>query len=251
MNVLQASVVFLILINKNESDNVVYPTNGTTWSSVTFDLPVEAANIKFWPICGIQSRFYCLSDFRSDLDDINPAVECKFADLNLYPDLYHKFWKHRANAKLASVEAFDPSYRRHNFFVTTESCCNGQFNTYYAHGLQGLKITPKEYFSKLTDYAEKNKILNLIWSYYLEDCDVNIITKIGFGKGDLKRYHYQRGLSFHGIDKPYRLKIGQLWSPDVAYEHPEQILTFKWFKEKIMCRDQPWICGKQRWKLWN
>ena len=236
---------------KNYSDNVVYPTNGTTWSSITFDIPVKLAEINFWPICRKESKFYCLSDFRSNLDDINSAIELKHFNPYAYRYILSHYWLHRDNALLASAEAFQPTYRKHNFFLTTEGCCIGQFNSYYDHGLQGLKTTPQEYFSKLTNYTEENKKLNLIWSYYLEDCNVNIIIKLGFGEGNLKRYHHQRRLIFHSIGAPYRLKIGKSWISDIPYEHPDQILTFKLFKEKIMCRDQPWICGKKWWKPWN
>ena len=45
----------------------------------------------------------------------------------------------------------------------------------------------------MMDYSENNKNLNLIWSYYLKDCNVNIVTKLGFGKGKLVRNHQISG----------------------------------------------------------
>ena len=212
---------FIVIFTENESDNVFYPTNGTTWSSVTFDIPVETADISFWPICRKESKFYCLSDFRSDNDGMNPAIDFQRFNNYVNRDIHRKYIVFKDNAKLASDEAFEQMYRRHNFFVKFEGCCFGQFYSYHEHGLQGLKITPQEYLSNLTDYSEENKKLNLIWSYYLEDCGVNIITKIGFGKGQLKRYHHRRQLILHSIDVPYRLKIGKKWTPVIPYENPE------------------------------
>ena len=251
MNFLLTSVFFTVFIAENESDYVFYPTNGTTWSSVTFDIPVKTAEINFWPICRKKSKFYCLSDFRSDKDGVNPTIDFQRFNNFVDRDIYHKILVFKDNAKLASDEAFEQMYRRHNFFVMFKGCCLGQFYSYHEHGLQSLKITPQEYFSNLTDYSEENKKLNLIWSYYLEDCGVNIITKLGFGKGQLKRHHHRRELIFHSVDAPYHLKIGKTWSPAIPYENPETFLTFKWFKNKVMCRDQPWICGKKWWKPWN
>ena len=245
MKLLLASAIFLIVEIKSLSDDVFYPTTGITWSSVTFDIPVAVAGNNVWPNCRKVSKFYCLSDYRTNIDGINPAIEFRNVFLlKIYRDLHQKFLLYKHNARRASAAVFGPKYQQYNFFVKVVGCCAGQFDSYYVHGLQGLKIKPEEYFSRLTDYTEENKNLNLLWSIYLDDCDVYIITKLGFGEGHLKRSHFRNGFPSQNVDTPYRLQVGETWSPDIPYEHPDHFLTFNWFKKNVMCQDQPWICGE-------
>ena len=108
-----------------------------------------------------------------------------------------------------------------------------------------MLVTPKEYLDKLTDYKDDNKQLNLIWAYYLPDCAINIITKVGFGTGILKRFNYNsdtgKQMAMAGV--PYQLRVGYSnWTPPLPYQDPGDFLTFRWFKLNIMCQDQPWIC---------
>ena len=101
-------------------------------------------------------------------------------------------------------------------------------------------MKPSEYIEKVTDYSEDGKSLNLLFAYYSPKCSVNIVTKIGFGNGAVKRRHHP-GL-YHLNGAPYLLRIGSLWSEQIPYDTPEEFLTFRWFKHNVMCLDQPWIC---------
>ena len=56
-------------------------------------------------------------------------------------------------------------------------------------------LTPTEYYKKITDYSEDGKQLNYIMAYYSLECEANIIMKIGFATGNLKRADNFRG--FH------------------------------------------------------
>ena len=107
-------------------------------------------------------------------------------------------------------------------------------------------MTPIEYITKLTDYSEVDKHLNYLMSYYLPGCNVNVITKIGFGMGRLKRVNNLGGLKHEQPGVPYRLSVGRSWTPQFPYTNPGDFLTFRWFKIKIICADQPWICGLHR-----
>ena len=210
---------------------------------------MEISGIRFWPICKNEHKIYCLSEFETGNGNSHPAVEFGMRLEPLQSSTEQKYVTLRNYAYQASNEVFQPIFQKHNFFVRRANCCLGQFSSYYIYGLQRLKITPQQYLAKLIDYTEENKTLNLIWSYYKQECNVNIITKLGFGEGHLKRFN--GGLNSLGNGAPYRLIVGKKWTPDIPYENPEYFLTFKWFKQKVMCRDQPWTCEKKMWKPWN
>ena len=53
----------------------------------------------------------------------------------------------------------------------------------------------------MMDYSENNKNLNLIWSYYLKDCNENIVTNLGFGKGKLVRNNQISGFYSHRLGR--------------------------------------------------
>ena len=107
-------------------------------------------------------------------------------------------------------------------------------------------MTPKEYYQKSTDYSEDGKQLNYIMAYYSLECEANIIIKIGFGTGELKRAHNFDGFGDQQPDFPYILKVGHHWTPKVHYDNPGYFITFPWFKKNVICPDQPWICGGPR-----
>ena len=108
-------------------------------------------------------------------------------------------------------------------------------------------MRPHEYIKKLTDYDE-DKRLNLISAYYFPDCEVNIIIRLGFGEGPLIREDTVFGMLRQVPDKPYLLKFDKEWSEHIPYEDPGYFLTFRWFKQNVMCKEQPWICC---WKFYE
>ena len=136
-------------------------------------------------------------------------------------------------------------YQFHNYFVAREGCCYGQFIYYFSHGFNIALLTPVEYFKRLTDYSVNGKRLNYILSFYSIICDANIITKIGFGAGPLKRESHEGGLNREMYGRPYQLKVGDSWTPKIPYINPRYFLTFQWFKVYIMCPEQPWICDNE------
>ena len=230
-----------------QNDTIVYPLGDAKWSSLTFIIPVKTYDNDFWLDCKRQSNFYCLSHFSTDKDIIGTGVELR-NDYGVFS------WSDKAVIKLRKLNSyvqdqsdklFKPIYRMHNFYPKKGSCCSHQYESYYNQGFLRSNLTPKEYLSKLTDYRSENKSLNLIWSYYKHDSCVHIITKLGFGEGKLKKVHHRRGTVLGLPYVPYRLKVGQTYTPDIPYENPDEFLTFDWFKTNVLCKDQPWICGRR------
>ena len=123
----------------------------------------------------------------------------------------------------------------------------GQNYYYFNNGYRDALLTPREYLNKLTDYSEEHKRLNYIQSYFSSECSTNIIAKIGFGTGILVRLNVSDVTRFEKHGAPYQLKLGLHWSPRIPYENPGQFLTFRWFKNKVICKDQSWICNNQNW----
>ena len=215
-------ILLLIILQLNffnGADIVVYPTVGANWTTTTFIIPTQNHGRNFWSMCSKQSKFYCLSAYETDEDDVKRAVAISVSNFSVPPrelDSHQKFSILRHNAYRAAEKAFLPMYQKHNFFAGQNGgCCVQQYNIYYRHGLQTLKILPEFYVFKMTDYSEDNKNLNLIWSYFLEDCDVNIITKLGFGKGRLVRNHLKSGLDSHNLSWLFSLewpKLSNFWS---------------------------------------
>ena len=109
-----------------------------------------------------------------------------------------------------SVKLFTPLSQNHSLFSSAEEDLYDQYNSYYILGFKNALLTPKEYVDKLTDYREENKALNFISAYYSSICQVNIILKVGFGVGDLKRDIDQIASTDQLIGAPYQLRVGYI-----------------------------------------
>ena len=193
--------IYLQLFFCNGADIIVYPTVRPNWTSTTFLIPTQTPDRSVWPVCSKQSKFYCLYAYEVDENTDKPALEMGVSNYGVQPlfqmESYTKLSVLIRSALSAAEKVFLPIYQKQNFFVEYDGCCVGQYNTYYRYGLQTLKFTPEFYADKMTDFSEDNKILNLIHSFLLENCDTNIVTKLGFGEGRLVRNQYKSGLSSH------------------------------------------------------
>ena len=109
-------------------------------------------------------------------------------------------------------------------------------------GFNEMLLTPEEYIERLIDYSEDNKDLNTIMAFYMPTCNVNVITKLGFGIGELKRLNHPGDERLQLSGAPYMIKVGSEWSPTIPFSNPEDFVTFRWFKQNFICRVQPWIC---------
>ena len=150
--------------------------------------------------------------------------------------------KLKGDSVLRCNELFRPIYLEHNHFVERYGCCHGQSSRYLSSGFSKLLLTPEEYIRKLTDYSEEQKQLNYIMAFYMPSCNANIVAKIGFGMGALKRQKLGGNNQSPVVGVPYMLNVGSFWSPRFPYENPEEFITFRWFKKNFICRENPWIC---------
>ena len=157
------------------------------------------------------NRYYCLQSFVLGQGELsNPGLQLRLE--NHHWRITDKAVEHLYTIKrLARQECMrisEPLREQHNLF----SIKNGFFNqncNYFTLGLKNALLKPKEYFDKLTDYSEANKSLNYLMAYYWGPCEVNVIIKLGFGIGNLKRVNNRLGLSDQRTGVPYQLKVNQ------------------------------------------
>ena len=231
-------------------DIVVNSTVVPAWSSLKFLIPFDVPHNYFWALCRVYSIYYCLDAFVTEREGThnNPAFEVRNFFQGLIPSdpVASRLKKLKRFIRDECDDLFVSKYEHHNYFVLTEGCCQGQYYYYFTYGYRDALLTPLEYISKLFDYSAEGKQLNYILSYYDPSCEANIITKIGFGIGELKRANHRSGFRDERQGIPYLLKVGDRWTPKIPYENPVDFITFSWFKTNVMCSDQPWICGSQR-----
>ena len=183
-------VFCFFVINVGANDKIFNSSSATVWSSIIFTIPVNPSFNQYGSFCEEKSSYYCLTSFRTRGNEPTPfAMEHSYVVLPRFPrDPYEGFAKLKKSALDQFHAVFEPSYEKHNFFVIRDGCCFGQFVWYFNFGFREALLTPSEYFEQLTDYSE-DKQLNYLVTYYNIDCEANIIVKIGFGKGQLKREH--------------------------------------------------------------
>ena len=231
------------------TDVVIEPKTTFNWTSQSFIIPVHfpRSNLpQIWHNCLKHSQFYCLDSFEGEDEGHLHAIESAtatgfWASLNNY-EAYNKL---ATNADTSCRKELRWIYRKHNLYSDWEECCHRQCAMYELMGFRLMNLTPVEYTSNLLNYDDddNNKKLNLIWSFFHRECQVNIISKLGFGPGPLKRFIYMMGPSAPRPGFPYLLKIGsEGWTLDIPYENPEDFVTYEWFKINVICKDQMWIC---------
>ena len=132
-----------------------------------------------------------------------------FADSSVY-----KLYAMQHFVHLECVKLFSPIYQTHSLFTYDEEDLIDQYNNYFILGFKNALLTPKEYLDKLTDYSEENKTLNYISAYFSSACHVNIIIKVGFGVGDLKRDTNQVASTAQLIGAPYQLQVNNIIQAD-------------------------------------
>ena len=232
------------IVRPNLPDIVINSTFNPRWSSLLFLIPFNEPHDRYLTICRKFSRIYCLQHFYTTDESDNPAlmaysmsqIQTHRSNLGYHFQWFEKF----AFEEIKRI--FEPSYKRINNFVDERGCCFYHNFHYLTAVLLGMMVTPDEYYTKLTDFSDEIKELNEIWAYFEPNCDLNVITKVGFGIGQLQRKHHLYGLPLPEVGKPYVLKIGDNWTPSIPFLNPGDFLTFRWFKQKVMCLDQPWIC---------
>ncbi|XP_075262734.1 uncharacterized protein LOC142354345 isoform X2 [Convolutriloba macropyga] len=136
-----------------------------------------------------------------------------------------------------------PKYKKLNWFSLTvnekSACCFFQLWVYINKG-RDKNYSPQEYFSKVSNYSTYGKELNYISAEYNDTLCVNVIWAVGFGTGKMVS---------KGIDSRSDLLIFPPKDfPHVNLFHIDSVrgwLTFDWFKQNYICKDQPWVCDNQ------
>ncbi|XP_063729579.1 uncharacterized protein LOC134857136 [Symsagittifera roscoffensis] len=129
------------------------------------------------------------------------------------------------------------SYNFFSFHLTDEEkgCCNQQIKIYLQNG-QRNGLSPQEYYDKLTDFQTPNMSAVYVKARFDRDICANIINQIGFGRGTFKL------IGDHRVGKDFFIHSpgngGIYWVPRQGLNR----LTFEWFKQKVICEGQPWLC---------
>ena len=223
-------------------DIVVEPKVSFNWTSQTFIIPVlpidELPTV--WSNCRQLSQFYCLHSFETHYETNMLAVTSyhnqSSTDITFLNRLEMNAYK-KCTAKLSLI------FTRHNHFADLGFCCFRQCRRYFTLGYRQMSLSIDDYVSKLTNYSEENKTLNALWAFFDPVCQVNVITKVGFGTGSLSRFSHSVGVLAQQKDKLYSLKVGASWTPLFPYRDPGYFLTYQWFKRNVICRSQAWICN--------
>ena len=237
-----AIFVFTLQFIETFLENIVVNTTiQLSWSSQTFKLQAESAFDYDWQICRKFSKIYCLNGFETTEELSEPAF-VSIVNLMYSGHMHYSYYWLAISGYRRSKNQFRSMYTIHNFFTDREGCCYGQYQFYFVSGFKKMLLAPSQYIEKLTNYSDENKHLNAIWAFFDHDCNVNVITKLGFGAGQLKRFNHGVSFKSEKEDTPYQLRIGENWSHEVSYENPGQFITFRWFKWNVICLEQPWVC---------
>ncbi|XP_075242040.1 uncharacterized protein LOC142336936 isoform X1 [Convolutriloba macropyga] len=197
------------------------------WESLIFQLPHKYD--RFGRRCSSFSDFFCLHGYWYREKQSNRTKKTKSSDLERFRDLVK----------------FNDTWKAFNWFSFRGAPFYSQVRQYWKHGWK-YGVSPEEYLSRVTDFSAKGKILNSIKVHYDCELDKNIILELGFGKGPLRTI--QTGLlknaSFFLIPSPTNVQPGNKLKKQYAFrnEYIENNLAFNFFRSKIICREQQWIC---------
>ncbi|XP_063717327.1 uncharacterized protein LOC134844532 [Symsagittifera roscoffensis] len=139
-----------------------------------------------------------------------------------------------------------PNFRKYNFYSLfpehygTGPCCSFQKQVYKKFG-SSYGVGPRDYWANLTNFNSQGKQLNWILVNYRPHVCLNVIQSVGYGEGVFV-YHGN-----YELDYPMAIPLRNAYEyyviPDEgALEH---FLSYDWLKERLICRDQPWICEEE------
>ncbi|XP_075247712.1 uncharacterized protein LOC142340855 isoform X3 [Convolutriloba macropyga] len=213
------------------ADTVVNPRVNLNWTSQTFIFPPGVFPNDTGSCCGKYSKYYCLHAYETRLTR-SAAIAAHHGAL--LTDVNQA--NHPGHGNQEATEDDDLAIEYEYLDLDVDEVLSQHVQT--------LKAAAYELCLEVT--SEENKTLNLIEAYFSTRCNRNVITKVGFGKGDLvRRDYYLYGTRAHRFGYPYLLSSLDeslaYWFP---YNDPRSQLTYWWFKHNIICREQPWICHK-------
>ncbi|XP_075256293.1 uncharacterized protein LOC142348718 [Convolutriloba macropyga] len=117
-------------------------------------------------------------------------------------------------------------------------CCKYQIKSYARFGQQN-GMSPMDYINLLLDFSTGGKLLNVITGKYNRHLCANVISTLGFGYGPIRRrgdLHDAIYILPPSINDEY----GFIYF--FSFDSIQQHLTFDWFKLKVVCEEQPWVC---------
>ncbi|XP_075256315.1 uncharacterized protein LOC142348731 [Convolutriloba macropyga] len=123
-----------------------------------------------------------------------------------------------------------------NFPQERGSCCYNQYAVYRYYGSRN-GLSPRSYLDSAKDYSATGKQLNYIKATYDKHICANVITMVGFGRGQFK----QLGVT---QDAVYLLNPNDSGLVYFIAQHELYKLTFDWFKMFIMCDEHKWVCDR-------
>ncbi|XP_063725235.1 uncharacterized protein LOC134853206 isoform X2 [Symsagittifera roscoffensis] len=205
------------IIQDDNQGGVDYSKFSHDYTSTWFQLPGQGD--KTAEVCLLYSNYFCLMSWFTRAKRERKAIDSDAG--NFFSMVVYKF--HRLNFfSLAAIEH--------------ERCCKFQVWVYREKG-QKYGYGPLEYLKSLSNFSSFGKRLNYISAKFNDTFCLNIIYRVGFGTGEL----VMKGVS-RNTDS---LIFPPNFAPEVFLFHIstiQQELSFEWFKQKIVCKDQPWIC---------
>ncbi|XP_075256682.1 uncharacterized protein LOC142349152 [Convolutriloba macropyga] len=144
--------------------------------------------------------------------------------------------------RAAFEDLIRPVYSFINWFPldkTSEDCCKYQGKVFMDNGERyGLRAIV--YIENIVWNIQRNdKVLTYVRAHYNGTSCLNVISEVGFGvrhqevkmKGN-PRNGAQFVLPLDGDYDIYKFEVNRL----------RGTLTFKWFKENVICKEQSWVC---------
>ncbi|XP_075264738.1 uncharacterized protein LOC142356847 [Convolutriloba macropyga] len=187
--------------------------------------------------CRKHSLYYCLEGYntlttRPHLTKRSQLNECLVRkNKELFSNLMQDIWQH-----INMIDLQDP-----------KTCCAQQTEQYLSNGLMNQQMSPEQYLASLTNYNnEDDKPVNFVSAAYIREFCINMIFEIGFGPGQLvfdSRFELEPKLPFAIAGIEYGITgLPHIKTRLFHHDKLSNQLTFHWFKHKIMCLDNPWIC---------
>ncbi|XP_075243959.1 uncharacterized protein LOC142338198 [Convolutriloba macropyga] len=147
-------------------------------------------------------------------------------DTQVFKHLIHKAYKS------VNWYSFKPQDQKN------DGCCTHQTAMYIQNG-QRRGLSPEEYYNKIFGFqiidAKKLVLIKARWNRQL--C-ANIVTQLGFGKGELKVVA-KRGLNSNFAFPPI---AGNYDVPVFIGATIQTRLSFTWFLVHVVCVEKPDLC---------
>ncbi|XP_075243960.1 uncharacterized protein LOC142338199 [Convolutriloba macropyga] len=219
---LVAVFLFALIYNENIVGSSASKSVGHHRESIDFLLPYREDELG--QKCIQRSSYFCLMGYTitAKLSD-RKALE---NDTDFFHHIALKFFK------VINWYSFKPQDQKN------DGCCTHQVATYVKYG-QRNGLSPDEYYNKIFGYQIiQEKELVFIKAIWIKQFCVNVITQLGFGKGDLT-VAAKRKLNSDFAFPP----LGG--DSNVPVFHGKTIrerLTFAYFLHNVVCKEKPELC---------